>query len=417
LFVASVFGDEVADSRRLAREAAVAYKAKDYALFLEKSRAASDLRANHPTLLYNFADALALNGRADEAIDVLERVAAMGMVYAPEKDDDFSSLRSSPRFVKVVDAFAANAKPTTNTSATFAIDEPGIISEGIAYDAKTKRFFVSSVRNGVIYERDRDGNTRKIISQSRGIFGMAVDAGRRRLWAASSAIAQNVAFRKEDDGQAAVLEIDLDTNKLLRTFTPQDQTKHLFGDVLIAKNGDVYVSDSASPNIYVIRGPRPEARGLEGWVAGPFSNLQGLAFSPDEKTMYASDYSKGIFAIDVATRDAHVLPIPATVSLLGVDGLYGAGDGVLIGTQNGTNPQRVIRIRLTRDGLGIAGVDTLASNEAAFDDITLGVVAGKSFYFNGAGQWGRFDDDGKAADPTKLKSSVVLRDDFGDRRR
>ncbi|MGZ5495086.1 MAG: hypothetical protein ACXWHG_15900, partial [Thermoanaerobaculia bacterium] len=45
------FADDVTDSRRLAREAIEAYKAKNFALFLEKSRAASSLRPSHPTML------------------------------------------------------------------------------------------------------------------------------------------------------------------------------------------------------------------------------------------------------------------------------------------------------------------------------------------------------------------------------
>lgn len=144
-------------------------------------------------------------------------------------------------------------------------------------------------------------------------------------------------------------------------------------------------------------------------MPGPFSSLQGLALSPDETMLYAADYAKGIFAIDLATGDAHVLAVPRNETLLGVDGLYAAGKGILVGTQNGTTPQRVIRIRLGPHGLGIAGVDALASNESGFDDITLGVVAGNVFYFNAAGQWSLFGDDGKMPDAAKLKPATVLR--------
>ncbi len=68
----------------------------------------------------------------------------------------------------------------------------------------------------------------------------------------------------------------------------------------------------------------------------------------------------------------------------------------------------LIRMRLERAGLGIAAVDTLASNGEPFDDITLGVAAGNVFYFNAAGQWSLFGDDGKMPDAAKLKPATVL---------
>ncbi|HEX7419570.1 MAG TPA: hypothetical protein VF505_06765 [Thermoanaerobaculia bacterium] len=404
ILATSAFAEEVADSRKLSREALDAYKAKNYALFLEKSRAASDLRANHPTLLYNLASALALNGRGGEALDVLERVAAMGMIYEPAKDDDFASIRETPRFKHVVETFEQNARPTENATRRFSIVERGIISEGLAFDPKTKRFFVSSVRNGAIYVRDANGRVKTLVSdQPRGIFGMAVDASRRRLWASTSALPQSKTFREADRDHAAVLEIDLDSGKVIRTIAAPDNAKHLFGDVAVARDGTVYVSDSDSPTIYVIR-----RSSMEPLIAGPFASLQGLALSSDEQVLYAADYSKGVFAIDLKTRDSRLLPGPANVTLLGVDGLYRSGNGTLIGTQNGTNPQRVIRIRLAKGGLAIAGVDSLASNERDFDDITLGAVAGSEFCFNATGQWALFGDDGKPPDPAKLKPANVL---------
>ncbi|HSP14185.1 MAG TPA: hypothetical protein VLV78_05480 [Thermoanaerobaculia bacterium] len=402
---ATVFADEVADSRRIYREAAAAYKAKDFATFLEKSRAAADLRPKHSGLLYTFAAALALNGRSEEALDVLERVAAMGMLYDPAKDDDFATLRNTPRLASISETFARNAKPKGRVTRVFTVEERGIISEGIAYDARRRRFFVSSVRNGVIYARDPTGHVSPFARDSHfGIFGMAADVARRRLWAAASAYPASTNFQESNRDRAAVLEIDLDSGKILSTLTPADQGKHLFGDVVVARDGSVFVSDSVSPSIYRVRGGA-----MEPFIAaGPFASLQGLALSADGRILYASDYSRGIYAIDLATRDAALLPTPPEVTLLGIDGLYTAGKG-LVGTQNGTSPQRVVRIVLVPGGLAVAKIDVLASNEPDFDDITLGVVAGNAFCFNAAGQWALFGDDGKQPDAAKLKAALVLR--------
>ena len=397
----SAFAGDVADSRALQQQAFAAYKAKDYPAFLAKIAAASDLRPSHPTLLYYRAAALALNGRGDDALDVLERIGRMGMVYDAAKEEDLASLRESPRFKSVVEAFARNKAPIGSAAVAFTIPERGIISEGLAFDPVTGDFFVSSVRHGAIW-RIRNGMPERYIGElTWGVFGMVVDAKRRILWAATSGIAQNFRFRESYRDRAGVLKIDLRDGRVIKTIRPTDGAKHLFGDVAVGADGTVYVSDSVSPSIYRITDDA-----LEPLIAnGPFVSLQGIA--PAGGVLYVSDYSKGIAAVDLATHDVHFLAPPADASLLGIDGLYRAGPKTLIATQNGTNPQRVLRLDV--DGLRIGRATTLAANLPAMPDITLGVVAGPSFYFNGAAQWDLFDESGKLKDSSKLVPATVLR--------
>src|SRR6476659_1353512 len=87
----SVAADEVADSRKLQQEAVAAFKAKDLPLFLEKIHAAAALRPQHPSMQYQLAAAYALNGRADDALDVLDRVARMGFNYPAAPDDNLAT--------------------------------------------------------------------------------------------------------------------------------------------------------------------------------------------------------------------------------------------------------------------------------------------------------------------------------------
>lgn len=399
--------DDVTESRRLQQEARKAYRANDYAQFLTKIRAASDLRPSHPTLLYNLSAGLALNGHGHESLAVLERVAQMGMVYAPEKDADFEVLRSSARFDSVVAAFRRNASAKGSAKSAFVVPERGLIAEGVAWDNKSQRFFVSSVRNGSIMTIDRRGRFSTFVRDlPRGVFGMAFDAKRGVLWATTSALPQNAGFREEDRDRAAVVMIDSKTGRIVDTIAPSDTGKHLFGDLVVGTDGEVYVSDSTRPAIYLIRDGS-----IEPFITGaPFVSLQGLTFAAGGKTLYAADYSMGIAAIDLSTRDVHFLAAPREVTLLGVDGLYFAGRSTLIATQNGTNPQRVIRIRLAPGGLSVESVDTLSANQT--DDITLGVIANGSFYFNGNAGWNEYDDAGKVKDESKLKQSVLFRLDF-----
>jgi hypothetical protein len=100
---------------------------------------------------------------------------------------------------------------------------------------------------------------------------------------------------------------------------------------------------------------------------------------------------------------------PATeVVALGVDGLY-FQKGKLIGIQNGTSPQRVVRFSLSRDNLRLTRAETLEANHADFNEPTLGVLAGEDFYFVANSQWEMVDEKGAASAAEKWREPVVLR--------
>jgi hypothetical protein len=401
LAVASVINaDDLADSRRLQQEALTAYKEKKPVVFLEKIRAAAALRPQHPTLLVQLAVALAANEQYREAVGVLDRVAAMGFVYVLD-DAELQPVLARPEFARTAKRFEANARPIGSAKQELTVDRLGLIPEGMAYDAKGKRWLISSVRTGAILAVSPGGKVETLADVPWGVFGMAVDAKRGVLWATTAALAQVEEFRAEDKGKSALLRIDLRTGRVMDTLRPPDESEHHFGDVAVAADGAVYVSDSASATIF-----RVAPAGLEPFLRGPFESMQGIA--PARNVLYVADYSKGLFAIDLRTRDVHPLWVPPDASLLGVDGLYFVNERTLIGTQNGTNPNRIIRIRLAPGGLAVSSVETLLANGSGMGDPTLGVVVGKRFFFNGNAQWDLFGDDGKIADPLKLKPAVVL---------
>jgi len=274
----------------------------------------------------------------------------------------------------------------------FTIPETGLIPEGLAYDASTGRFFVSSVRRHAIYVVDPSGRARLFTSGlPSGVFGMVVDRRRGVLWATTTALAEK---------KSALLRIDLAGGRLLETIRVDGA--HHFGDVALTKDGDVLVSDGASPVIFVLRD-----HALQPFATGPFVSLQGLAAAGN--VLYAADYSKGLFAIDLRTRDVRLMRVPSGSSVRGIDGLYVAAPRTLVGTQNGTNPNRIVRIRLAENGLDVASVETLLANDPILGDPTLGVVAKGAFYVNAAGQWDLFDDAGNPTDEEKLRPATVLR--------
>jgi hypothetical protein len=393
--------DEVVESRRLQQEALTAQKAKNVALFLRSIRAASDLRPQHPTLLMQLAIALTANGQHQSAVAVLDRVASMGFVY-DLGEEELRPLREVSDFARVAKRFADNALAIGSAREEATIDRLGLIPEGMAYDARRRRLFVSSVRTRMIFVIDAKGGVRPFAEDLPfGVFGMAVDAKRGVLWVTTTALAQTEGFRADQKGSAALLRVDLDSGRVLATLRASDDAAHHFGDVTVAPDGEVYVSDSSAPVIHRVNGDA-----LEPFVRGAFLSLQGLAAMGP--LLYVADYAKGIFVIDRRTGDVRAVPVPQNASTLGVDGLYVVDRRTLVATQNGTQPNRIILMRLARGGLAISSVETLLANHALMTDPTLGAVVGSRFFFNARAQWDLFGEDGRIADPLKLLPATVL---------
>jgi hypothetical protein len=94
--------------------------------------------------------------------------------------------------------------------------------------------------------------------------------------------------------------------------------------------------------------------------------------------------------------------------VLGIDGLY-FHRGALVGIQNGTNPHRVVSVRLNNRQDAVASVRVVEANHPLFDEPTLGVLVGDSLYYVAASGWGAFDREGKLPPPEQLKEHVILK--------
>ena len=347
LFTVTIAADRarIDESRRLVAEARQAYQAKDYPVFLEKVRAASDLRPTQPTLRYYLAAAQALAGKTDDAIESLEHIASMGMVYTPENEPDFAALAESPRFQRVVERFRCNARPQGTGRVAARLNQAGIIPEGLARDERRDVFFLSSVKNGDIWRITPRSASRLVEGYPLAIMGLAFDPKRNVIWAAAAGLPEREGLKPEDEGRGALIAVDGKSGKIVHELEVPGPDAHLIGDIAISPRGDVVATDSRSNEVYRIH------NGLVTiFTSGPFVSLQGIAWSPDARSIYVADYSQGIFRIDEGTGDARLLATPPGQTLLGIDGIYFADERVLIAVQNGTNPNRILQLTFDRAG-------------------------------------------------------------------
>lgn len=402
--------DPVLQSRAEFRAATAAYEARDWAGYLEHARRAQALRPEHGGVTLALASALALSGDTSGALAALDRFASRGYSADLGADSDFASVRETRGWPAIAGRLEANARPIVRGRTAFTIDERGLLAEGIAYDPTTGAFFLASVRGRKIVRLGRDGGTTLFADTSAGLWapmGMRVDPVSRRLWVATAAVPQMIGYVAADSARSAVIAFDLRTGASVARFeVGRDGMAHAVGDLTIAGDGRVYATDSRAPVLFRV----PE-RGdtLERFLESPLLlSAQGLAAAPDQHTLYLSDYARGIIRVDLATRQARLLPTADSVLALGMDALVWSPDG-LVGVQNGVTPHRVVRLTLDSRGDRVIRTEVLDRAHPAYDEPTLGVLVGTDFYYIADGQWERFGNDGTVADSSALRSTVVLR--------
>jgi tetratricopeptide (TPR) repeat protein len=397
------------DARYYVQEARKAYQEKNYQAVVDNMKVALRLRPTHQSYMYFLAAGYALTGEKTRAIALLGEAADMGLVYALDKAADLDSLRDSNEFKEILAKIERNKAPVINSTTAFEVDEKNFIPEGFAYDPVSKTFYLGSVYQKKIVAISKAGQASDFSMPSDGLWsvmGMKVDPKRRLLWVCTMAQPQMLDLKPEDNGKSAVFKYSLATGKLLKRYIlPNKPKAHGLGDLLVNSSGDVFASDSVSPAIYVIDHRKDD---LELFTEGPpFVNPQGLAFTSDETHLIMADYSLGLFLIDVKTRQQVNLSAPPHTTLLGIDGLY-AYQGTLIGVQNGINPNRVVRIILSRDFSKVERLQVLEANNPLFNEPSLGTILGDSFYFIANGQWEAVDQKGQIA-ADKLTKPLILK--------
>jgi sugar lactone lactonase YvrE len=399
------------DAFDYARQGREAYQRGDMAAFLQNYEAAARLRPGDVWILYNLACGEARNGQTEAAIRTLRDIAAHRVFVDLPSDTDLDSIRNQAGYKEVVARMETLRQQRIDSGATvaFTVHQRGLVPEGVAFDPVTRSFFLSSIRQRKILRVGSDGHVSDFVSPARdglrGAAGMGVDAKRRTLWVASQAMPHMNDFRKGDPPASAVFEYDVDSGRLRKEHRPPAaDPPPAFDDLTVASDGRVYVNDGQSPRIFTLA---PEKGKLELFLESDvLRGTQGLAVTPDGKTLYASDYN-GLVRIDVASRKITPIPVPPDLALNGIDGLVHA-DGSLVGIQNGIRPHRVIRLDLGPDGITISRARILEMNHPAFDEPTLGVVAGGRLYFTADSQGGRFLDEKHPISPEDMRDAVVL---------
>ena len=402
---------EASTQAALNAEAMKSYQAKDYSRFLEYERRALALEPTSPRLLYNVACGEALQGNAHEAVRLLDQLLARKLDLGAETDADFAGIRGTHDWIGFRSRLAELRKPLVRSQIAFLIEEPGIVATGIGVDPGSGDTYIASVRQRKILRRTRNGALSDFIREGQDGFlagaSLAIDPVRNLLFATTASVPYMNGYQKEDYGRSGVFAFDLKSGKLVRkAMLPLDGKIHFLNALVSDHQGNVYISDSAASGIYRLR---LGATALEIFVpASAFEAAQGLALSPDEKTLYVADFVNGIWAVDIASRQRHRLEEPAGAYLAGLDGLSKVRDG-FIAVQIGPKPERVLRLRLDSKWQKIIAVDVLEMGHPNYQGPIQGAVADGVFLYVANSQLDLGNGETGAFATDRARSTVVLR--------
>ncbi|MDZ7644624.1 MAG: SMP-30/gluconolactonase/LRE family protein [Woeseiaceae bacterium] len=368
-------------SQQHLRDANAAREAGDLQSFTASLEKAHELNPASYYTRYNLARGYALTGRADAALDILERLVAARVDFGMVDDPRLDALRGLPRFAELTERLAALTAPQATARPYLSMPRLDLVPEGIAWDAARRRLFIGSMRTGEVFAVDRHRQVTKFATVEYdgklAAIGMTVDPGRNLLWVIGSPFGLTEGDPADAPTVSGVFGFDLDTGELQRSAV-RDTSDHEFNDVTLAPNGDLYLSGTQL-------GRLPNgADAIESLaLSEPVFGSNGIVVTPDGRHLVTASYPAGLAVVRLADGKTTFPDAPDNVPLYGIDGMYWH-DGDLVAVQNGVRPWRLMRFALNADLTGIVEATTLEfGNPAAIP--TTGAIVGNEIHYLGQG--------------------------------
>jgi hypothetical protein len=231
------------------------------------------------------------------------------------------------------------------------------------------------------------------------------DTKTNSLWVASTVTPEMMEY--DSTLTSAIYQFDANTKQLIARYEAGIEAKgFFFGDLVLNKGGEVFISDSQNNVIFKIN---KQTKKLESFfTSDEFWNIQGISFSTDEKYLYVADYIKGIFRFNPTTMELILLPVDAVASVKGVDGLIFHKNS-LITIQNGVQPMRVMHLSLNESGDQIISARKIDHAHPDFNEPTNGCIVNDVLYYVANSQWNGYDAQKKIRPAAELQPIIILK--------
>jgi hypothetical protein len=220
--------------------------------------------------------------------------------------------------------------------------DPAANPEGIAYQARTRSFFVSITGDGAIYRGTLDSDTvTPFIPGAAGQSAVGIKVRGNKLYVAG--------------GMTGTITVyDLSTKQAIATF--QTGAGGFLNDLVVTRNGDAWVTDSFRPTLWHVTGKQVRAGGgtpqaidvsaAFGTTPGEF-HANGIVALNSHRFVVVDSTTGALQRIDVHEGVATIQAITG-VTLPGGDGII-RDRGRLVVVQGGP-PAQLSFVKLTRSG-------------------------------------------------------------------
>jgi sugar lactone lactonase YvrE len=283
-----------------------------------------------------------------------------------------------------------DALPSGTSDTAFVLARAGVVPENLVYDPARDRFLAADLEHDGLIEMRGDGSIRPFATAAGidgRVLGLKMDAWRNILWGvAFTRLPVPAGDTTAVPARSIIFALSLPEGRLLRRIaSPKDGASHLFNDLVVARDGTVYFTDSEAGAVWALHGSK-----LKLLHRGPperFAYPNGIAFLPGEAGLLVA-YWQGLITIALPSGEvAHVRA--ANDSLVGrIDGLYPACGGY-VGIQNMATPSKIIAFRL--EGRAAAGIREIERGRADFRGPTTGAVVKDTLFYVANAQIGPFD--------------------------
>ncbi len=271
------------------------------------------------------------------------------------------------------------------TEVAFEIPEPDLVPEGIAFDLRSERFFVSSTFKRKIVQVNKEGRSTDFIKSGQhgllGVVGMRVDEERRILWALSGNAGPGMPMINpipNGEGVSRVHKFNLDTRELLGMYELSNQEERNFlNDLAVAKNGDVYITDTRTKRIYKIDQATDELNLFVQLEKSMSPN--GIDFSSDQQFLFIAVYGgKNVVRLNLGDKSLKTIELPEG-ERISADGLC-FFNNTLLAIQPWNKERIITQYKLDPSLQKIGQFRVLDSDNANFSQPTTGVIVGDYLY-------------------------------------
>lgn len=250
-----------------------------------------------------------------------------------------------------------------NSNNRYILPGEAVFPEGIAYEATTNDFFVSSTTDGTIFRGSLESESADVFlpggsDERTTVIGLNVD-DRGRLFVAGG-------------NTGKIFVYDTHIGELLGKFN-NGKVSTFINDVAISPSGDAYFTDSNDPTLYKVSTNQTNEIEFEAWLDLTDTiiqyqsgfNLNGIAVSNDGKYLIVVQSNTGkLFRIDIDSKEVTEIDLGGE-TLTNGDGILLSDDGqILYVVRN--QQQLIVLVQLSDDFSSGTVVDSTTNPTLAY---------------------------------------------------